>query len=329
MQNKNYFLVTQTPLRISFLGGGTDMKKFNEKHPGAVLSVAINKFVYVIIKKHNVLFKENIRLNYSVTEHVKNTSQIKNNIIKACLKKYPIIFPFYVSIVSDVPSNTGLGSSSSITVGVLKALHEIRGEKVSPQKLAEEACDIEINLLKNTPGKQDQYAAAIGGLNFFIFKKKKVIVHKIKNLKKIDEFLSKSILIWTGQYRKASKILIKQNKDTTKNLLFLKKMYELSVKGFELAKKKNFNTQKFCDLINYSWNLKKKLNNTISNKSIDRIYKNLSKKLSIRSGKILGAGGGGFLFLTLNSNKKFKDNLGFLKCKSSSHGAKVIMKEIY
>ena len=233
---KNYIVVTQTPLRISFFGGGTDMKNFYSKHNGAVLSVAINKYVYVIVKKHNVLFQENIRLNYSSTEHVKKINKIKNKIIRSCLELYPIQTPFYISIVSDIPSGTGLGSSGSITVGILKALHVIRNEKRTPRQLAEEASEVEMNILKNTPGKQDQYVAAYGGFNLFKFTKNKVTQKKIKNFKNINLLLSKSLLIWTGKYRKASKILFKQDKDTAKNFDILKEMYQIAIDGFKLFK---------------------------------------------------------------------------------------------
>ena len=328
---KNYIVVTQTPLRISFFGGGTDMKNFYNKHNGAVLSVAINKYVYVIVKKHNVLFQENIRLNYSSTEHVKKINKIKNRIIRSCLELYPIQTPFYISIVSDIPSGTGLGSSGSITVGILKALHVIRNEKRTPRQLAEEASEVEMNILKNTPGKQDQYAAAYGGFNLFKFMKNKVTLKKIKNFKNINLLLSKSLLIWTGKYRKASKILIKQDKDTAKNFDILKEMYQIAIDGFKLFKQNKFQINNFNRLMKMSWSSKKKLNKSISSKDIDKIYSELYKKNLISSGKILGAGGGGFLFLVSNKIKTIKKNFKFnyIECKAEEFGTKVILKKYY
>ena len=328
---KNYIVVTQTPLRISFFGGGTDMKNFYSKHNGAVLCVAINKYVYVIVKKHNVLFQENIRLNYSSTEHVKKINKIKNKIIRSCLELYPIQTPFYISIVSDIPSGTGLGSSGSITVGILKALHVIRNEKRTPRQLAEEASEVEMNILKNTPGKQDQYVAAYGGFNLFKFTKNKVTQKKIKNFKNINLLLSKSLLIWTGKYRKASKILFKQDKDTAKNFVILKEMYQIDFDGFKLFKQNTFQINNFNRLMKMSWYSKKKLNKFISSKDIDKIYSKLYKKKLISSGKILGAGGGGFLFLVSNKIKTIKKNFKFnyIECKAEEFGTKVILKKYY
>ena len=171
--NKNFYITTRTPLRVSFFGGGTDFEEYYKKKQGSVLSVTINKFVYVTIKKHNKLFNENYRINYSSVEHKHDIKSINNLIVKECLKKVPLKPPLSITISSDIPSNSGLGSSSAITVGLLKALYAARGREVTNRQLAEEACKIEINLIKNNIGKQDQYAVTFGGLNYIKFTKKK------------------------------------------------------------------------------------------------------------------------------------------------------------
>ena len=160
-------IVTRTPLRISFAGGGTDLPEFYEVEEGAVLSAAVDKYVYVTVKRHSELFNEPIRLNYSRTEQVNSIDEIENNIARECLKFLEIEPPIFISTVADMPASTGMGGSSAFAVGLLNALHAFRGERVTAGQLAEEACYIEMEVLKEPIGKQDQYAAAFGGLNLF------------------------------------------------------------------------------------------------------------------------------------------------------------------
>ena len=162
--------MTRTPLRVSFAGGGTDLAAFYEREHGAVLSTAIDKYIYVTVKRHGDVFNERIRLNYYKSEQVQTIEEIENNIARECLRFLEIQPPIYISTVGDLPVASGLGGSSSFAVGLLNALHAYRGERVSAGQLAEEASYIEIDILKEPIGKQDQYAAAFGGLNFFCFK---------------------------------------------------------------------------------------------------------------------------------------------------------------
>ena len=173
-------IITRTPLRISFFGGGSDIKKFYSKKRGMVISSTIDKFIYVTIKKHGKTFDEKYRLNYQKSENVNNVNNIKNNIIRESLKYLKITEPLYISTIADIPSMSGLGSSSSFTVGLLKGLFALKNKKISKKKLAELACKIEIDLLKSPIGKQDQYAAAYGGINKFVFYKKNVQVYSLK-----------------------------------------------------------------------------------------------------------------------------------------------------
>lgn len=148
-------IVTRTPLRVSFVGGGTDLPAFYEREGGAVLSTAINRYVYVTVKRHSELFFEPIRLNYSKSEQVERIDEIENNIARECLRFLEVEPPIYISTVGDVPASTGLGGSSAFTVGLLNALHAYRGERVPPGQLAEEASHIEIDVLRQPIGKQD------------------------------------------------------------------------------------------------------------------------------------------------------------------------------
>ena len=167
-------VITKTPLRVSFVGGGTDFSEYFDKYDGKVVSTTINKFIYVTVKKHSKLFNEQFRLNYSEAESVKSINQIKNEITKACLKFFNVKTPLYISTISDIPVSSGLGSSSAFTVGLLNALHYFfDGKKVPSEQLAREAVYIEKKILKKPIGYQDQYATAFGGLNLIQFNKKK------------------------------------------------------------------------------------------------------------------------------------------------------------
>ena len=172
------YCITKTPLRVSFFGGGTDFPSFYENADGGgcVLNMAIDKYVYVIVKKHGSLFDEHIRINYSETELVQNVCDIDNKIVRGCLQSSNIQESLYVNVVSDVPAGSGLGSSSGFCVGLLRALYAFKGEKRAAQELADEAAQIEINLLSSPIGLQDHYASAVGGINVFRFLKKAVTV---------------------------------------------------------------------------------------------------------------------------------------------------------
>jgi D-glycero-alpha-D-manno-heptose-7-phosphate kinase len=160
-------IATRTPLRVSLVGGGTDLPAFYEHEPGAVLSTAIDHYVWVTVKRHSELFFEHIRLNYKESEEVNHVHELRNDIARETMKFLEIEPPIYISTVGDVPASTGLGGSSAFCVGLLNALHTFRGERASAGQLAEEACHIEIDVLGHPIGKQDQYAAAFGGLNVF------------------------------------------------------------------------------------------------------------------------------------------------------------------
>ena len=205
---ENKLITTVTPLRVSFFGGGTDLKKFYQINGGQVISATINKYIYVTIKDHSKLYNEKYRLNYSITEKVSSVDKIKNDIIRACLKLLEIDTPLSISTYSDLPANSGLGSSSSFCVGLLNALHHYLGESVTVGQLADEACKVEIEILKNVIGKQDQYIAAYGGFNNIIFSKNNSVqIEPIDlKLKQINYLFDNSY--WFGQaLKRRAKVL--------------------------------------------------------------------------------------------------------------------------
>ena len=326
---KNSFVVTKTPLRVSFLGGGTDMKYFYRDYGGSVLSCAIDKYVYVTIKRHSPCFKEKFRLNYSKSESGNQLNKIQNNIIRECIKLTKIDFPIYISVVADVPVGSGLGGSSSFTVGLLKALYKIQGKNINNKRLFDESCRIEIDILKEPIGKQDHLPAIYGGLNFINFKKNENV--QISNIKNFffNNLFNKSILIWTQSTRSASQVLKNQKKNFKSNIKRLEKIKsnaDIFYKSIKLNNK--IDLKKLGNLINDSWEEKKKLSSKISSKKIDKIIK-ISIDMGCYGSKLLGAGGGGFIIILgkkkyINAMMKKHKNLVYVKFNLSTKGSEVI-----
>ena len=326
-------VITRTPLRVSFVGGGTDFKEFFNKHNGIVVSSTINKYIYVTVKKHSKLFNEKFRLNYSSAEIVDSIKKIDNDITRSCLKFLKINTPLYISTISDIPSSSGLGSSSAFTVGLLHALYIFKGKKkVSPKKLAKEACYIETQMLKNPIGYQDQYSSAYGGCNAIIFKKNNKI--EVKNLyrfrKKFIKIFDNSFLIWTKIQRDSVLVLSDQVKLINKNINFFHKTKELAYKFYNYIAAKKFHIELIAKLINSSWEIKKNFTKKISNSIINNLYQYALKKGAL-GGKLLGAGSGGFIFIIIkkkyhkNFLKNFDKNI-IVKVKTVFSGSEVIYK---
>jgi len=290
------FIVSKTPLRVSFNGGGTDIESFYSKESGFVLSSTIDKFIYVTVKQHGDLFNEKIRLNYSDTEVVSEFDEIQNNIARECLKLLNVPKSIYISTISDIPSQSGLGSSSTFAVGLLNALNVYQGNTLTKKELAEQASIIEIDKLGHPIGKQDQYAASIGGLNIFKFEKNgNVNIEELKNKKNIQELFENSLFFWTGVRRTSLSVLTDQKENTLENFENLKLIKELAIHSSKLFRG-NFDLNLFGKNLDRSWSLKRKLSKKISNQEFNELYE-ASKKQGALGGKILGAGGGGFLFI--------------------------------
>ena len=289
-------ITTATPQRISFAGGGTDINYFYEKHGGLVLNTTIDKFIYVTVKVHNKLFNEKYRLNYSITEHANSLDEIKNEIARESIRFLGMEEPLYISSTSDLPALTGLASSSCFAVGLLNALHQLKGDHVSLAQIAEEACHIEINVLKKPIGKQDQYAAAFGGANLFTFNPNgSVLIAPVTNATFFNIF-ENALLFYTDIQRSADDVLSDQKSafgTNEKNLLEIK---ELATQFHEIINDPILRLKELGELLHQNWVSKKALSDKVSNSLIDNHYE-AALKSGAYGGKILGAGGGGFLFL--------------------------------
>lgn len=289
-------VTTITPQRLSFAGGGTDLPDFYRQDGGAVVSTAINKYIYVTVKQHSPLFGERYRLNYSQTEHVNELDAIENAIARECLRLVPVEPPLYISTIADLPAFSGLGSSSSFAVGLLYALHVLRGEEVSAGQLAEEACHVEIGMLKHPIGKQDQYAAAFGGLNHISFLTDDRISLDPLWLggDSLNDLFRHSLLFWTGMQREAGKILSEQRRNIDERRDELRAMRDQAHACREQLLG-GFDPRAFGDLLDSGWRAKRTLSSGITNNQIDLWYER-GLAAGAYGGKVAGAGGGGFLY---------------------------------
>jgi D-glycero-alpha-D-manno-heptose-7-phosphate kinase len=289
-------IMTRTPLRVSFAGGGTDLAEFYDREPGVVFSTAIDKYIYVTVKRHGSVFNEAIRLNYSRSEQVQRVGEIENDIARECLRLLAIEPPIYVSTVADLPASTGLGGSSSFAVGLLNALHAFRGERVSAAQLAEEASHIEIDVLHQPIGKQDQYAAAFGGLNCFSFRAGGAVTVEPQRLHNggLRSLFDSILFFWTGHQRDSSSVLSEQRANTQSKMDALLCMRGHARELQELTADGRVDVARFGSILHESWLLKRSLASKISNNEIDRWYE-LAMDAGAYGGKLCGAGGGGFL----------------------------------
>ena len=298
-------VLSMAPLRISFLGGGTDISTYFTKSKGCVVSAAINKYVYVHIKRHDPLFQERYRISYSEVEHTNSRDSIKNAIVKGCLELLEVDEPIQISTSADLPAHSGLGSSSSFAVALLNSLHTLKNENVSPVQLAEEASSVEIELLGSPIGKQDQYAAAFGGLNLFEFATDGRVSIDPINLSSVEvnALLNKAIMIWTGRSRDANSVLTDQALQANSNQEHLLELTNLArdFKARLLEKDVDWNT--LGPLIKKGWNLKQSFSTKIATDEVTTITDTLDS-LGCVGYKLLGAGGGGFVLGVFGSEYK-------------------------
>ena len=323
-------IIARSPLRISLGGGGTDLPSYYRENEGFLIAAAIDKYVYVTINRP---FNEGIYLKYSEIEQVKTVDEVSHNIIREALKLENLNTPqVEISSIADLPSGTGLGSSGSFTTALLKALYAYRHRHINPEELAELACAIEIDRLKEPIGKQDQYIASVGGITCFAFHKDNSVTFaplKIsrETFHKLEDNL---LLFFTGFSRSASEILkdqhIKSQKndvDMLNNLHFVKEIGYLSKDALESG-----NTDKFGELMHQHWEHKKKRSSGMSNQDIDTWYETALKNGAI-GGKVVGAGGGGFLMFMAHDAAKLRSamtesGLQEVRFKFDFEGAKVI-----
>lgn len=287
-------IITQTPLRISLAGGGTDFADYYKSHGGAVISSAIDKYIYVVIKER---FDNNIRVGYTRTEMVEQVDDIEHELVRECMRLTGIRAGVEIATMADIPSEgSGLGSSSTVTVGLLHAMYAYQGELVTPDRLAEEACQIEIDVLGKPIGKQDQYIASFGNLRIIEFQQNgEVAVRKIDlpdaQRRRFGESL---MLFYTGITRSADVILTEQKANIVDRVATLG-MIKGQVAEIESSViNQNFN--KIGRIMHTGWGLKKQMAERITTGHIDELYEAALDAGAI-GGKIAGAGGGGFLLL--------------------------------
>jgi len=298
-------IISRTPFRISFVGGGSDMETFYAGHQGAVLSTSIDKYMY--ISSHKYFYNDQIQVKYTRTETVHSLDELQHPLLREALRKAEITGGIEISSIADIPAGTGMGSSSSFTVGLLHNLYAIRRKYVTHEELASEACEIEIDILKEPIGKQDQYAASYGGLNIIYFNLDgtvKVEPLYIKNnvYHALEENL---IMFYLGNQRRASDILSEQKKNASSEDKFniLKQMVGLVYDMRHCLYSENLTD--FGKILHENWVLKQKLASKITNPEIDEIY-SAGLKSGAAGGKLLGAGGGGFMLFYCEKSKQAK-----------------------
>ncbi len=323
-------IIVRSPLRISLGGGGTDLPSYYREHEGFLIAAAIDKYVYITLHE---TFVEELIIKYSKLERVASADEVEHPIIRESLKHLGVSGSYLeITSMADIPSGTGLGSSGSFTTALLKALHCYQKNLVHPQRLAEEACHIELNLLKEPIGKQDQYIAAYGGLTCFRFSPDdqveawplKISQETLFNLE--DNLL----LFFTGYSRSASNILKEQdvkskekNQSMIDNLHFIK---ELGLKSKDALEQNNLH--EFASLMNVHWEHKKQRSSNMSNTDIDDWYA-LAQKNGALGGKVIGAGGGGFLMFYADDKARLRHamreaGLQEVRFRFDFHGTQVI-----
>lgn len=325
-------LITRTPFRISFMGGGTDLPRFYQKNGGAVLSTTINKYIY--LSAHEYFFKNRMLLKYSQTEEVSAIEDIKHRIIKEVFKEFKIKSIDFNS-TADIPSGTGMGSSSSFTTGLIKLCSELTNFKMTNFEVAQMACDIEINRLGEPIGKQDQFAASIGGFNLIEFNKNgttnlRPLILPLEQKRNLEDNLH---LFYTGINRSASEVLKRQNENLENNTNVFTQMTKMKDMVYELFDELligNNDTMGFY--LNKGWEIKRSLANGISDPNIDNFYSQ-AINYGATGGKLLGAGGGGFLlFYCPSQNRDYFlskfNKLERVNFKFESTGTSILFKSI-
>ena len=288
-------IISRTPLRMSFVGGGSDLPSFYREYGGAVVSTAIDKYIYVTVNRK---FDNGIRVSYSVTEEVKQVDDIRHELVREALKFLELDGGIEITTIADIPSRgTGLGSSSSFTVGLLHVLNAFQHRYVSSAQLGEDSCRIEIDICGEPIGKQDQYAAAFGGFNLIEFKPdESVLVSPIICRPETIAAIEQGIMVfYTGITRSASKLLRRQSEDMAASVdkrTGMRRMVELAyLLGEELQRN---NVSAFGEILHENWELKKSMTAGVSNPEIDMWY-DAARSAGAQGGKLLGAGAGGFL----------------------------------
>lgn len=324
-------IITQTPFRVTLGGGGTDLKSYYSSFGGFILAAAINKYVYITINRRTI--DNIIWLSYSKIETIDKIEDIKHELIREALKLMKINSGIEIHSITEVSSGTGLGSSGTFTVGLLNALHAYRRQYVPRKDLAELACKIEIDMLHKPIGKQDQYMATFGGITCLdIDKNGKVKVSPLRIHQDVIDELERNILFfYTGIRRESSYVLNEQNKAAQgRDKKILCAMHAIKALGKEIkVSLEKGRSDRFGKLLDEHWKIKKTISNKISTADIDEWYR-FAKKNGALGGKVMGAGGGGFLMLYCRENKQklreafARRGLVEMRCKFDFEGSKII-----
>jgi len=287
-------IISRTPFRVSFAGGGTDLRAFYGEEPGAVTSVTIDRYMYITVNRR---FDDTLRVSYSRTEIVDDFEKLHHPIVRECLRLTGLTSGLEITSVADMPAGTGVGSSSSFTVGLLHALYAFGGTYASPERLAREACAVEIEILGEPIGKQDQYAAAYGGLQHlrFLPDESVQVDPVICRPETFRELQGSLLFFYTGTVRSASKILSEQRRNTAAKRVHLREMQRQAEKVRDVLHE-GTGLERIGALLHEGWMLKQQLAGGISSPAIDGYYQE-ARRAGALGGKILGAGGGGFLML--------------------------------
>ncbi|MFA5147250.1 MAG: kinase [Candidatus Omnitrophota bacterium] len=307
-------IISKTPFRISFFGGGTDYPVWYHNNDGAVLSTTIDKYCYITCRYLPPFFEHKHRIIYSLTEQVRSVAEIKHPSVRGCMEFTGIDEGIEIHHDGDLPARTGLGSSSAFTVGLLNSLYALKGIMVTKERLARDAIHIEQKVLKENVGSQDQIASAYGGFNVVEFNgTNRFHVRPVTiDGPRFDELQDHLMLFFTGFSRNASDIAAEQIKMTPHKAKELKRIYQLVKEAVAVINSRQDITR-FGKLLHESWQIKRDLTHKISTPAIDDIY-DAARKAGAIGGKLLGAGGGGFMlfFVRTNARKRVKDRLKHL-----------------
>lgn len=321
-------IITRTPFRISFAGGGTDLREFYSKEPGRVISTSINKYIYVVVKRQIGIVEYKYRINWTKVEFKDNIDDIEHPIVREALRMFDIDFPIEITTFTDIPGSTGLGSSSAFAVGLVHALHALKGEMVTKHEIASKAAYIEVDILGRAMGKQDHYASAYGNLNVFTFTADEVVkVEPVLYSYEAKKYIENNLMLfYLDMKRDASEILATQQHETKNKLIELRELQNL-VEPIRTIFSNGSEINKFGELLHQGWEIKRKLTEEISSIEIDEYYQKAINAGAI-GGKLLGAGGGGFLLFYVETKnqkalKKALHNLYSLPIEFDNSGTRI------
>jgi len=325
-------LITRAPLRISLGGGGTDLASYYEQRGGFVLSAAIDKYVFIGI---NRTFGDDYRIKYSVMEHVDTIAQIDHPLVRECLAKNNVAPGVEIVSMADIPAGTGLGSSGTFTVSLLQAIHAFHREHATPADLAEEACHVEIDLLGNSVGKQDQYIAAFGGITCFDFHPDGSVDPSPLSISKdgVYELEDRLLMFFTGYSRQAAEVLGDQKRRSeAKDSEMLDNLDAVKDLGLQVkhALEKD-DTRRFGELMHEHWMFKRQRSQGMSNDKIDHWYQVALRNGAV-GGKLVGAGGGGFLLFYADDRRAVRtamaeQGLPEVRFRFEHEGSKLIVND--